>query len=177
MEFIVKSKGRIFHWTYCNATTHVKIMKKPKLNSFELYEDSPISGERKVCKLKREKGKRNSPSILFTASLKLLVKYYYIYNIKPNCLLTCSSPLVKPLLLSSIHAHVKKKLASSVSSSNFSIFIPFNDSKFAICGSPSTSSSLSLVLGLTSAPTMLILNNHELLSETVCKLQHTHVAW
>jgi hypothetical protein len=27
------------------------IMKKPKLNSFGLHEDSPILGERKVCKL------------------------------------------------------------------------------------------------------------------------------
>jgi hypothetical protein len=32
-----------------------KIMKKPKLNSFGLLEDSPILGEKKVYKLKREK--------------------------------------------------------------------------------------------------------------------------
>jgi hypothetical protein len=32
-----------------------KIMKKPKLNSFGLHEDSPILGEKKVCKLKMEK--------------------------------------------------------------------------------------------------------------------------
>jgi hypothetical protein len=32
-----------------------KIMKKPKLNSFGLHEDSPILRERKVCKFKREK--------------------------------------------------------------------------------------------------------------------------
>jgi hypothetical protein len=32
-----------------------QIMKKPKLNSFRLHEDSPILKERKVCNLRREK--------------------------------------------------------------------------------------------------------------------------
>jgi hypothetical protein len=32
-----------------------KIMKKPKLNLFELHEKSPILEERNVCKLRREK--------------------------------------------------------------------------------------------------------------------------
>ncbi len=89
-----------------------KIMKKPKLNSFGLHGDSPILGERNVCKFRREKEEKIH---LFVASLKLLVKYCCIYNIKPNCLLACSSPLVRPLLLSSIHAHVKTKLPSSMS--------------------------------------------------------------
>jgi hypothetical protein len=34
-----------------------KIMKKPKLNSFGLHEDSPILGKKKVCKLRRVKEK------------------------------------------------------------------------------------------------------------------------
>jgi hypothetical protein len=40
-----------------------KIMKKPKLNSSRLHEDSPILGEKKVCKLK---GKRKKKLTLYS---------------------------------------------------------------------------------------------------------------
>ncbi len=41
-----------------------KIMKKPKLNSFILHEDSPILGENKVCKLRGKRKKKLTFDIL-----------------------------------------------------------------------------------------------------------------
>jgi hypothetical protein len=153
-----------------------KIMKKPKLNSFGLHEDSPILGEWKVCKFKKKRKKKFTFDTLATP-LKLLVKYCCIYNVKFNCLFICSSPLIKPLLLNNIHTDVKIKLPSFLNSTNSSIYNPFNDFRFAICGSPSTSSSLSSMLGLTNTPVVLIINDPKLLSKTMRKFQHTHVAW
>ncbi len=123
------------------------------------------------------KGRRNSPPILFATSLKFLVKYCCTYNIRLNYLLICYFLLVRPLFLSNIHAHVKMKLPSFMSSPDSSIFTPFNDFRFTICGSPLMSSSLSSVLGLTNALVVFTLSDLELFSKTVCKLQHTHVAW